>query len=286
MRILQHYALHDTGRHSGMIPIPRELAREMNDDGYGIFTTIQVFDTAVRRLDNLKAIRVVAVDLDCSNGETKASLAERIKKSPIEPSYIVETKNGYHVYFELRHWIYSTNSEKLSKIYSMFMKSRVIPFFNADKQCSDATRTLRIPGYFHMKDPENPFLVKKVHESGKRYSFSDIKKAFPKTVDYAIRKRKILHPLPEFEIVKLLELSGIKISHVKQSIIMAHCPLSGHSKGDRTASLAIYPKTNSFYCFGCGKGGSSILFYKNYFRDIPIQDTIVAIKNLLGANNG
>lgn len=36
-----------------------------------------------------------------------------------------------------------------------------------------------------------------------------------------------------------------------------HCPF--HS-GDRDASLKIYPATDSWYCFGCGKGGDVIDF--------------------------
>lgn len=36
-----------------------------------------------------------------------------------------------------------------------------------------------------------------------------------------------------------------------------HCPF--HS-GDQDASLKIYPSTDSWYCFGCGKGGDVIDF--------------------------
>ena len=37
-----------------------------------------------------------------------------------------------------------------------------------------------------------------------------------------------------------------------------NCPF--HS--ERTASLKIYPKSNSFYCFGCGAGGDVIDFVR------------------------
>lgn len=44
-----------------------------------------------------------------------------------------------------------------------------------------------------------------------------------------------------------------KIGRVK----MGSCPF--HK--DETPSFAIYPDSNSFYCFSCGKGGDVIDFY-------------------------
>ena len=65
------------------------------------------------------------------------------------------------------------------------------------------------------------------------------------------------------------------IEHIKQNLPIPDilpesrdkqtikCPLPGHR--DRTPSFHHYPETNSFYCFGCGRGGSVIdlLIYLN-----------------------
>lgn len=50
------------------------------------------------------------------------------------------------------------------------------------------------------------------------------------------------------------------------------CPF--HS--EKTPSFTVYPETQSFYCFGCGKGGDAITF----IRDIENLDYVEAVKFL------
>lgn len=50
------------------------------------------------------------------------------------------------------------------------------------------------------------------------------------------------------------------------------CPF--HS--EKTASCRIYPKTNTFYCFGCGKGGNVIDFVSQ-IDNLSFIDTITKI---------
>lgn len=54
--------------------------------------------------------------------------------------------------------------------------------------------------------------------------------------------------------------------------IIFNCPLHG----EKTPSFVWYCKNNSFYCFGCQKGGSVIDFYMQYFN----QDFKTTIKEL------
>lgn len=42
----------------------------------------------------------------------------------------------------------------------------------------------------------------------------------------------------------------------------ACCPLPGHS--DNTPSFVVYPETNSYYCFGCSRGGGPIQFIMQF----------------------
>lgn len=54
------------------------------------------------------------------------------------------------------------------------------------------------------------------------------------------------------------------------------CPLHN----EKTASFVIYKDTNSFHCFGCGKGGS-IIDLVMYLEKIPLAEAIKKLKSLV-----
>lgn len=56
------------------------------------------------------------------------------------------------------------------------------------------------------------------------------------------------------------------------------CPLPSHDfGGERTASMFIDSKKNTFYCFGCNTGGTVIEFVKGYCED---KDTAMTLSYL------
>ncbi len=61
----------------------------------------------------------------------------------------------------------------------------------------------------------------------------------------------------------------------------ARCPF--HK--ENTASLNIWPDTDSFYCFGCGAGGDSIAFVRKYY-DWGFKRAVQHIENLTGETLG
>lgn len=65
------------------------------------------------------------------------------------------------------------------------------------------------------------------------------------------------------ERVPILDLCkglGIGLS----SNYMAKCPFGSHV--DKTPSFKVYPDSNSFYCFGCEKGGDTIILEKLFYN--------------------
>ncbi|MCR4436130.1 MAG: hypothetical protein QHH06_10155 [Clostridiales bacterium] len=71
----------------------------------------------------------------------------------LEPSIIIETRNGFHFY-----WLLEKGTQDLNAFKPI--QDCIIGRFNSDPNIVDLNRVLRIPNYFHLKDPSNPFLVK------------------------------------------------------------------------------------------------------------------------------
>jgi hypothetical protein len=150
-----YYAIDDKKRKTGVIEIPRADAKRYNDDGYGIFYTPNSFNAA-RRIDCLVRINYWYIDIDKVD---KSEAMEEIMNCPAIPSFVVETKSGFHCYWEAIDATIQNFNE---------IEERLIHHFKADKQVKDIPRLLRVPGYYHHKG--EPFLIKKAYSSNKSYT--------------------------------------------------------------------------------------------------------------------
>jgi hypothetical protein len=161
------YRLHDTDRSAGAIRIVPDEAEAWNRKGWGIFHTVNSFRGA-RKTENLAAINAWAIDIDCAGA--KDACLELVKKSPLYPSLVVETGNGYHVYWNARN--------ARPETYATIVAERLLPHFKADPRAKDVSRLLRVPGFLHQKDPRSPFLVRVVSWEGCAYTEAEMMYAF------------------------------------------------------------------------------------------------------------
>ena len=74
---------------------------------------------------------------------------ENIRKFPLEPSIIVQTKKSLHVYFLIKNG----KVEKFRDI-----QKKLAKHFNGDGSCINESRVMRVPGFYHCK--EEPVRVK------------------------------------------------------------------------------------------------------------------------------
>lgn len=144
-------------------------ARRLNNptDCRGVFATVNDFGTGPRRKEHLIRVEAWAVDIDDG---TKAEQFARLHSSPLVPSMIVETKRGYQAYWcatdaQADHW-------------NAIVLERLVPHYGADRNARDLCRILRVPGFLHLKDPTDPFMVRLAWQHPVRYTERQIAEAF------------------------------------------------------------------------------------------------------------
>ena len=151
----------DPRKRWGAFEVSEQRARQLNKEGFGIFFTPNDFE-GKRKIENLKQINYYIADID-EGGKEKIWCD--VKKLLLKPSVIVETKRGYHLYWKVKDGSLD-NYEKIENC--------IIKKLNADTGAKDCSRLLRCPSFYHMKDPENPFLIKIIEENDNIYKENEL----------------------------------------------------------------------------------------------------------------
>jgi hypothetical protein len=144
------YALHESDpekKKKGMFLIdPKDAKRLNEEEGYGIHWVVQDFKDGIRKLENLEKINYWIADID--EGE-KAKTLRLIAQLPIAPTFVVETKRGFHCYWRVKGEATLENYEIIEK--------GIAEKLGADGSLISPTHALRCPNSLHLKDPKNPF---------------------------------------------------------------------------------------------------------------------------------
>ncbi|WP_342537601.1 hypothetical protein MKY15_11670 [Sporosarcina sp. FSL K6-1540] len=199
-------------------------------------------------IDAPKELRLNAELLRLWKRETK----HRILNFGLRPAIVVETKNGYHVYWLLDNGQY--NSFK-------YIQMQLVQYFNGDKNCINESRVLRLPYFKHLKNINEPFMVKpQFSELKNRYTQEEMKNALPELEEDILKK--ILRETGEFDLsgissVRKGDIIGLittripeKIVNQYQNKITMHCCMPEHE--DRNPSAFINTDCMWYHCSGCG----------------------------------
>jgi len=165
---LKLYALHDYDndlKAQGAFPIDKEQAKILNSKGYGIHFTPNIINGA-RKAENVTEIKYWFAEFDESE---KAEQMRKINQTLLRPTAIIESKRGYHIYWKAINATVS-NFNLICKGISAKLKS--------DTAVVTANRLMRAPGFYHMKDKDNPFQVKLVFKNNETYSEKEMLYAF------------------------------------------------------------------------------------------------------------
>lgn len=147
--------IHDTDKATaaisrrGTLPELWGTIVEWNNRGYGAFVNINEMDGNGRDIANVQRIRCQAIDLDGISAPIDYDNATRFNPSP---SFAVQSSPGkFHVYWTIEH---HTNRDQF---YLLQRKLRTL--FNGDPRVIDPSRVLRLPGTYHLKNPNAPHLI-------------------------------------------------------------------------------------------------------------------------------
>lgn len=182
--------------HNDKLPVIHSevLDLERQKDGYGIFFTVNGFTGGKRTSDTLTNINGFFCDIDYPDKINKTPEAIKQYKQDLLmemcdegliPTYIVETKNGFHVYWMLVVPIYlnTLNPDQQNRLKVLYrdIEEAILKRFDGDPAAKDAARVLRVPGTIHQKNPNDPFEVKLAHSAVENvYKFSEVQEFFLK----------------------------------------------------------------------------------------------------------
>ncbi len=146
-------------------------AHDWNRQGYGVFWSPNVPTGPVRRIEHVDVPRIAYVEIDDG---AKADMLTRLDASPVLPCRVVESKRGYHAYWSVLGWSLAQ--------WDAVVRHRLVPHFGADRNACDVVRLLRVPGFLHMKNPADPFMVRVVRSRDIRTTAAEILAAFPEVL--------------------------------------------------------------------------------------------------------
>ena len=133
-----------------------------NNQGAGVFVTVNETEGKGRKKTDIKRIRAVWVEDD--NGDAP--------ELPVRPHMKIESSLGkYHSYI-------FTDTDKVDEFEGV--EQRLVDDYGSDPNAKDRSRVLRLAGFYHQKNPEKPFLVRIVSERNEKpLDWETLKELFP-----------------------------------------------------------------------------------------------------------
>jgi hypothetical protein len=155
----------------------------------GVFFTPNGYTGARKKDTNLTHVNAVFADWDFKpkEGQPTGSAKPDFKQFMLDldglptPTFIVESGNGWHLYWLLNEPIIVTDDNRADMIKQVEGVHRFIhERYNSDSGAMDALRLMRLPGHEHKKQPEHPFMVSVIEDNeDTRYTWDELLAAMP-----------------------------------------------------------------------------------------------------------
>jgi hypothetical protein len=140
-----------------------ELCR-LKAKGAGIFVAVNQTDLKGRSNANILDVRAIFQEADRAG----------VPIPTLSPQIVVETSPGkFH-----RYWLTQGGKDALAEFRAVM--TTMVQLYGSDPNARDLARVLRLPGFFHQKDPQNPFMVSIVEATrGQQYAWNQITESIP-----------------------------------------------------------------------------------------------------------
>ncbi len=137
----------------------------LNKNGAGIFVTVNETDLTGRKTENIIGIRAVFQEADRPG----------TPEPPLTPQIEVESSPGKRH----RYWLVDQSQRIEGPEWTKVMR-RMVAEHGSDPNAMDLARVLRLPGFYHMKNPATPHMVNIISTSGEPpHSWDKITAAIP-----------------------------------------------------------------------------------------------------------
>ncbi|WP_041423890.1 CHC2 zinc finger domain-containing protein [Thermosediminibacter oceani] len=286
---IRNYAIKKSGKFEDL----KEELGKLNEDGFNIYFVVNSGGFKDSEINKINAVFIdldAGKDLDLSMIDSfKQIKLEEIHNFDFKPSYIIETKNGLHVYWLIEEGVSIEEFRECEEL--------LINYFNADPQVKNPARLMRLPGFYHVKDVNNPFLVKIIEDNNVRYDIKTIIKVLREKSGNDKKKYITIyhsHQNPEalthkdyshFDLIKNKDIQTLQdiinpkpvkfnnhddvYDYIKQQDLKLFLGIDGNKKmfncifhDDQKPSAEVLISEDTghqiYYCFGCGFKGTII----------------------------
>jgi KaiC/GvpD/RAD55 family RecA-like ATPase len=142
-----------------------------NADGYNVYflpnSPSQYQPGVTVEGSHIDCFKFVFVDMDLKDGvyESKEAFVAAVHEAGLDPTYIVDSGNGVHVYWQV---------SDLDAMSYLRLQRRLMRKFKTDEAVGQIYQLMRLPGSVNTKDPENPKLCSQVYESENVYTCEQV----------------------------------------------------------------------------------------------------------------
>lgn len=203
---------------------------DANKAGAGIFVTINQTDGKGREIGNMIRARAVWCDWDHADRDPP--------EWPLEPSATVATSPGKFQFL----WLLDYGETMTPNQHRDVIDS--IVSMGGDAGAKGYNRVLRVPGFYHMKNPANPYMAELREISGNRYAVDELLAAFPPVV---AKVQNVHNPLLDSKPEHLRGATGLDIGPAYApttrddvAAMLKHAPLDESYGGWLNIGMALH----------------------------------------------